>query len=398
MIFECRPVRLLCHLYRVFISRMRLLPHLVLIGVTNLLFTHPVIALDRPEITFKVFQFPQDKIPRVDGDASDWAMVPESYVIGSDQLTDADHKHAAPDPKNLDVRVRVGWVKGLNRLYFLYEAYDNYWDFARPNLRNDTFEVVVDGDASGGPLIDSGHSDLWKPEVVGKARSVVDPRIDPNEAHWSFHGVHAQNYHIFTPAVGKDWCLAWDSATWIKEFPHANAATSFNFKPGEAGKLVLEFWITPYDYAGPEGPERAVESVLFENKIIGLGWVVIDYDDVASTSNNGFWTLSSKRTMFGNASDLPAFRLMPLEPELQKKLDAQWSFKVVDMDRRLVAFKDLSVGKITSWHWDFGDGATSTEQYPLHTYEKPGNFVVILDIEGPEGKSRRSKVWDVQLK
>lgn len=364
----------------------------------GLLFTTPARALDRPEITFQVFQFPRDKIPRIDGDGSDWALVPDNYAIGSDQLIDADRKHSAPDPKNLDVKVRVGWVKGLNRLYFLYEAYDDYWDFSRPNLRNDTFEVVVDGDASGGPLIDIAHSDLWKPEMVGQARSVVDPRITPAEAHWSFHGVHAQNYHIFTPAVDKDWCLAWNSATWTKEFPHANAATSFNFKPGESGKLVLEFWITLYDYAGPEGPQRAVESLLFENKILGLGWVLIDYDDVASNANNGFWTLSRQRTMFGNASDLPAFRLMPLEPGLQKKLEAQWSFKVVDLDRRLVAFKDESVGQVTAWHWDFGDGATSTEQYPIHTYAKPGNFVVILDAEGPEGKSRRSKVWDVQLK
>ena len=33
-------------------------------------------ALERPDVTFKVFQFPADQIPRVDGDAVDWAMVP----------------------------------------------------------------------------------------------------------------------------------------------------------------------------------------------------------------------------------------------------------------------------------------------------------------------------------
>lgn len=371
-------------------------PAAVVLALLGLLL--PVQALDRPEITFQVFQFPTDKIPRIDGDPSDWAMVPENYVVGTDQLVDSDHKHTGIDPKDIDVRVRVGWVKGLNRLYFLYEASDDYWDFTLPNLHNDTFEVVVDGDVSGGPLIDMYHSDIWQPDVVGKSRSIIDPRIDKNEAHWSYHGVHAQNYHIFTPAVNKDWCMAWGSATWIKEFPYANAATSFNFKPGEAGKLVLEFWITPFDYAGPEGPQRAVESLLFENKIIGLGWVVIDYDDVTNVLKDGFWTLSRKRNMFGNASDLPAFRLMPLDSQFEKKIDAQWSFKIVDLDRRLVSFKDQSVGKITSWHWDFGDGSSSTDQHPIHAYEKPGSFVVILDIEGPDGKSRRSKVWDVQLK
>jgi len=359
---------------------------------------YPVAALERPDVTFKVFQFPPDKIPRIDGKTDDWDIVPKDYVIGIDQLVDDNGKHAKPEPKNLDVRVRVGWVKGLNRLYFLYEAYDDYWDFSRPDLHNDTFEVVVDGDASGGPLIDHGHPDVWKSEAVGPEMSIFDKRLNPAEDHWSFHGVHAQNYHIFTPAKDKDWCMAWSSATWIKELPYANAAYSYNFNPGESGKLILEFWITPFDYAGPEGPQRAVESVLFENKIIGLCWAIIDYDDVKATGNNGFWNLSRKHTMYGNASQLCAFKLMPLEPQFRKAIEAQWSFKVVDMDRRLVAFKDLSEGKITSWKWDFGDGETSTEQNPIHQYKRAGNIVTVLDVEGPAGKSRRAKVWDVQLK
>jgi len=74
------------------------------------------------------------------------------------------------------------------------------------------------------------------------------------DAFFSFHGVHAQNYHIFTPAEGKDWCMVWGAAQWIKELPYANSACAYNFKPGESGRLVLEFWITPFDYAGYEGP------------------------------------------------------------------------------------------------------------------------------------------------
>ena len=70
----------------------------------------------------KVFQFPADKIPRIDGDPSDWSIVPDSYTITLAQMHDDEHKHAQPDPKDLDIHVKVGWVKGLNRLYFLYEA------------------------------------------------------------------------------------------------------------------------------------------------------------------------------------------------------------------------------------------------------------------------------------
>jgi hypothetical protein len=358
----------------------------------------PAGALEKPGVTYPVFQFPADRIPRVDGNADDWSMVPDSYIIGTDQLTEDTKKYPQPDKKTLDVKVRVGWVKGLNRLYFLYEAQDDYWDFSLPGLHNDTFEVVVDGDASGGPLIDKGHKELWTPEEVGTPAATPDERISTAEAHWAVHGVHAQNYHIFTPALNKDWALAWGAPSWTKELPWANAAYSYNFKPGGHGKLTLEFWITPFDYAGPEGPQRAVESVLRENKIIGLSWAIIDYDDVNATTYDGFWNLSPQHTMYGNASQLCAFRLMPLENSLAKPIEAQWSYEVIDMDRRLVAFEDLSTGQIDSWHWDFGDNRSSDERFPQHHYEKPGNYVVILDVRGPAGTSRRSKVWDVQLR
>src|SRR6478609_11309815 len=158
------------------------------------------VGLERPNVEFKMFQFPADRIPRIDGETNDWSIVPDSYTIGMDQLRETvagigDQR----DPANLDVQVKVGWVQGQNHLYFLYEASDNYWDFARADLHNDIFEVVIDGDLSGGPLIDIYHRDVWTPEAVGQARSTLDPRVSRTDAHWASHGVHAQNYHIFTP-------------------------------------------------------------------------------------------------------------------------------------------------------------------------------------------------------
>ena len=343
----------------------------------------PLCALERPGVEFKVFQFPANQIPRIDGKTDDWAMVPASYAIGQDQLKDTV-KNTTMDRKDLDVTVKVGWVKGLNRLYFLYEAYDNYWDFKHRDLHNDIFEVVVDGDLSGGPFIKTSHP---------------AKELKPEEAHFSFHGVHAQNYHIFTPALDKDWTMVWGCQPWIKSLPYANAAYDYKFKPGEAGKLVLEFYITPFDYAAYEGPERSVESKLWENKVIGMSWSVLDYDDDGEGKKyRGFWNLSHKTSMYGNASDLVAFRLMPIEGALRRAVEAEWSFQVVDMDRRLVAFQDVSYGPVTSWLWDFGDGKTSTERHPQHVYATAGEYVVTLTVDGPKGKDRRTKVWDVVLR
>ena len=340
-------------------------------------------GLARPDVEFKIFQFPADKIPRVDGDSDDWLLVPGSYAIGTDQLRETvigiGDKH---DAANLDVTVKVGWVKGQNHLYFLYEASDNYWDFARADLHNDIFEVVIDGDLSGGPLIRQMHPN----------RKLRD-RLD---THFQFHGVHAQNYHIFTPAKDKDWAMVWGSQPWIKDLPFANAAYKYNFKPGESGRLVLEFFVTPFDYAPPDS-SRAVQTKLEEDKVIGMSWAVLDYDDESAKTYAGFWNLSHRTTMYGDASDLVAFRLMPIEKSLRNPVEAAWSFQVMSREDRVVAFRDHSYGNITSWHWDFGDETFSKERHPVHRYETAGEFIVTLKVEGPEGKARRTKVRDVTL-
>jgi PKD repeat protein len=48
-----------------------------------------------------------------------------------------------------------------------------------------------------------------------------------------------------------------------------------------------------------------------------------------------------------------------------------------------VQFTDLSLGNAIYWYWDFGDGATSTDQNPLHLYNGNGPFVVCLIIVTP---------------
>jgi hypothetical protein len=222
--------------------------------------------------------------------------------------------------------VKVGWVKGMNRLYFLYEAYDDYWKFDTTNLVNDIFEVVVDGDLSGGPLIDQYHRDVWRPEVVGVEAAVQDPRFDREAAQRQTHGVTAQNYHVYTPpGPYKNWAMQWGCPQYGIDLPYSQHAFNYSFKPGEAGKLVLEFYITPFDYAGCEGPWRALETQLTEDKLIGMGLGVIDWDGVDTRQRDGFWNISHKQLWFGDASLLVGFRLMPLEPQFENTVERKYS-------------------------------------------------------------------------
>ncbi len=329
---------------------------------------------------FKVFQFPRTQIPRIDGDFSDWDIVPDSYAVTIDEMWDDSGKHPIVDRSTLDIKVKVGWVNGLNRLYFMYEANDDFWDFNQLSLHNDTYEIVVDGDLSGGP-----HTDEFR--LNPKVKSRMD-------AFFEFQNQHAQNYHIMTPPTeGKSWTMVWGPQQWLKYLPYANYAYDYHCTHGEKGRLRMEFYITPFDYASPDGPQQSVESRLYEHKKIGLSWAVIDYD--GKQEYNGFWNLSKHHEMFGNSSMLCLFTLMPLEPQFRQPVECEWSFSVVP-DTRTVCFRDQSYGHITSWHWDFGDGTTSDEQHPIHTYSRDfAHYVVTLTVTGPEGTARQCKVWEV---
>jgi PKD repeat protein len=48
-------------------------------------------------------------------------------------------------------------------------------------------------------------------------------------------------------------------------------------------------------------------------------------------------------------------------------------------------FKDKSLGNIASYYWDFGDGNTSTQQNPSHTYVDKGYYAVCLTTTSASG-------------
>jgi C1A family cysteine protease len=56
-----------------------------------------------------------------------------------------------------------------------------------------------------------------------------------------------------------------------------------------------------------------------------------------------------------------------------------------------VTFRDRSLRKPTSWSWDFGDGTTSTEKSPIHTYTKAGTFTVNLTVKNNGGEDFTTK-------
>ncbi|MDZ7743115.1 MAG: PKD domain-containing protein [Bacteroidota bacterium] len=57
----------------------------------------------------------------------------------------------------------------------------------------------------------------------------------------------------------------------------------------------------------------------------------------------------------------------------------------------LVNFTDLSLDSVNTWMWYFGDGETSTDPNPEHTYYDPGIYTVSLSVAGPGGNDSTAK-------
>jgi PKD repeat protein len=54
-------------------------------------------------------------------------------------------------------------------------------------------------------------------------------------------------------------------------------------------------------------------------------------------------------------------------------------------------FANLSAGDLTSWEWDFGDGGTSTQRNPSHTYTGVGSYTVSLTATSIFGSDTETK-------
>jgi PKD repeat protein len=125
--------------------------------------------------------------------------------------------------------------------------------------------------------------------------------------------------------------------------------------------------------------------------IVGLLW---DFGDgTTSTEQNpvhtysaaGTYTVTLTVTDDDGATDSVSKDITVTEPNLPPVADFTYT-----INGMTVTFTDNSYdpdGVIVSWLWDFGDGNTSTEQNPIHTYAAPGSYTVTLTVTDDDGAS-----------
>jgi len=120
-------------------------------------------------------------------------------------------------------------------------------------------------------------------------------------------------------------------------------------------------------------------------------YTIVWSSGMVSGANNEIMETTQNGVYFANVTDaLGCQEQLSFTVDLQEIGMAEYGFTSFSYDMfRLysvndpIIFASESTGDVVSYFWDFGDGTSSTEQKPSHTYASVGDYQVSLKVEYP---------------
>lgn len=141
--------------------------------------------------------------------------------------------------------------------------------------------------------------------------------------------------------------------------------------------------LSSFDVLRKRTEEYAKDSIVA--KIFGF-WVVIQETETTATvydfiGKNGVTSVVNYRMSQDGSINITAISSLDGVTIVP---NAAFSYEEVEMG--VLQFTDLSTNSPTEWIWFFGDGTTSTEQNPVHTFLENGTYTVCLNVINEAGE------------
>jgi PKD repeat protein len=150
--------------------------------------------------------------------------------------------------------------------------------------------------------------------------------------------------------------------------------SNVSIQPGEQGvnlwscNVTTDRWVT---FPGPEPDAVPGDYIVM----------------IASISSLGDVEAQSVFTLTSNSTITPSHRLQSYTPPVASFAYGYGETTPSEMTAVTVDFIDASKNSPTSWLWSFGDGNSSTSQYPHHTYARAGTYTVFLTATNAAGSN-----------
>lgn len=260
---------------------------------------------------FLAFQWPDNAMPVIDGKLDEWNIVPEVYVVKVEDTHES--LYSTPiDKSDLDFRGILGYNDASDKFLAATQVFDDIHerdnkDPGNCNCADDNFEFWIDGDHAGSPYVaEYGQAE-------GATADERERATNSTLQWWS----------IAVPPVGDRDVQSGSTGQWQDDPPYFDFAWSFKGDQFGESTYYYEMSFTLWDDLDFHGPGTSTASTLDEGEIIGMNWIISDYDgikaqhvnDDGTTNYDGYWITGGPCCDGVNASD---FLLAPLEEGLFK--------------------------------------------------------------------------------
>lgn len=280
--------------------------------VFSLCFVGAIWAHVPEGVQYYVFQWPDEHIPTVDGDLSDWDIVPDVYFITHENFSeDVKGLGVAFDASDWEVKYIASYNVTANRMYFMTRVFD---DNCHPG---DYWEVTIDADHSG------ENQMAWFTDLTTEEADRLG-------------GAYGQTYKTYpvAPNETRGWIWSFTTAKWILEPEWFEFAVTLDAPLEGEGIYKQEVSCHAWDDLDYHGADVSDIHIFEEGQIIGMCYQIAD-NDGNEGGYDGYWTL-------GGGASAPQFEYV-LTDFLLAPIDAAVSWPDVPS-----AVKANSWGRIKS--------------------------------------------------
>ena len=220
---------------------------------------------------FLAFQWPDHVLPKIDGDLSEWAIVPDAYAIRIEDSFNALPINREINKADLDFVAWAAYNDAQDVLYLAGWVFDDIHvrDSNDCTCNDDSFEFVVDSDHSLDRDSDTTSGMQW----------------------WNIS---------VPPLLGKYMQTGPLSNTWVNKPPHFQFGWSFEGDQFGEGTYYYEMRFAVWDELNPVGADLSTAGSLDEGDIIHLNLSITDDDthlglakrreDLIYGDDAGYWT------------------------------------------------------------------------------------------------------------